>query len=331
VIYLSAADTDAILDWPAAIDCMRKAYSAEANNRAVPGRLVAADKSAWIRCMPAIPGTGRFMGTKQISRTRDGKVVYVITLFDKATGELAYLMDGISITAMRTAATSALGLDALSAPGPIGKLAVLGSGLEARSHVRAIAAARPVQSLAVFSPTAASREAFAESVRADLRIDAEAVSSPDQAVSGATHVLAAARSRDESPILYGNWLAPGATIVSIGSTTASQREVDASVVERASVIVADEVKELSHDTGDMIAAREKGVSFEHKLFSLYDLVQNRIPYRRAASDIAMFKSVGSALQDIAFAEFAAEACAARSLGQPIPVALKVKQSIGKNS
>ncbi len=331
MIYLSAADTDAVLDWPAAIACMRNAYSAEANHKAVPGRLVAADKSAWIRCMPAIPATGRFMGTKQISRTREGKVAYVITLFDKTTGELAYLMDGISITAMRTAATSALGLDALSPAGPIRKLAVLGSGLEARSHVRAIAAARPVESLAVFSPTPASREAFAESVRNDLKIKAQAAASPQEAVSGATHVLAAARSRDESPILYGEWLAPGATVVSIGSTTASQREVDASVVDRAAIIVADEVKELSLDTGDMIAARDAGVSFDHKLFSLYDLVQGKIRNSRDDADITMFKSVGSALQDIAFAEYVAEVSGARSLGQVLGVELKIKQSIGKNA
>jgi ornithine cyclodeaminase/alanine dehydrogenase-like protein (mu-crystallin family) len=327
--FLSAADTEAAFDWPNAIECMRNAYATSPAPKAVPGRLVAADQSAWLRCMPAIPGSGSYMGAKQISRTRNGKVAYVITLFNKISGQLDYLIDGISITAMRTAATSAVALDALSGAGPIAKLAVIGAGLEARSHANAIATAREVRALSVYSPTSGNREKFASEFRA-LGIDAHAAASAEEAVRGASHVVTAARSRDESPILFANWLEPGTVVVSIGSTTPSQREVDVSVVERASVIVSDEPKELEHDTGDMIAATDAGATFQHKLFSLYDLVQGKVP-ARPASDIVMFKSVGSALQDVSFAEHVADVATRKKLGLALAVDFKIKHSIGKNT
>jgi ornithine cyclodeaminase/alanine dehydrogenase len=281
--------------------------------------------------MPAIPPSGRYMGAKQISRTRNGKVAYAITLFDKETGELAFLVDGIAITAMRTAATSAMALQALSSAPCIGKLAIIGAGLEAHSHLRAIASVKRIEKLAVYSPTPENRARFAADATATLDIVAEACTSPEEAVSGATHVIAAARSRDESPILYSAWLDDGTVVVSIGSTTASQREVDVSVIARAGLIVSDETKELGADTGDMIAANSVGISFSDKLFSLYDLVQSKIPAALLESSVVMFKSVGSALQDISFAEHVANAATASGLGATLGVDLKIKQSIGKNS
>jgi ornithine cyclodeaminase/alanine dehydrogenase len=328
--FLSAADTEAVSDWPAAIACIQAAYASGRVSKAVPGRLVAAERSSWIRCMPAIPSAGRFMGTKQISRTREGKVVYVITLLDKESGELAFLIDAIAITAMRTAATSAVAVQALCRHAQIDRLAIIGSGLEARSHLQAIASVKRIGELAVYSPTPANRARFAEEAGASLGIKATACASPQQAVEGATVIIAAARSRDESPTVHSDWIGDKALVVSIGSTTASQREVDISVVDRAELIVSDEPHELGRDTGDMIAATEAGIRFDHKLCSLYDLVQNKISPELCASDLVMFKSVGSALQDISFAEHIAIAATEKRLGQSLEAALKIKQSIGKN-
>lgn len=326
MLFLSALDTEAVFQWTAAIGCIRDAYAAEIAPAAVPGRLVAADKSAWIRCMPAMPGSGKYNGVKQISRTRKGKVVYVITLFDKETGELSHLIDGIMITALRTASTSAVALDALSGPGPI-DLAVLGSGLEARMHVKAISHIRDIRSVAVFSPTEQNRERFAVELRNALQAEIRTTAAPEEAVRGASHVVAAARSRDESPILHGDWLRSGSVVISIGSTTPSQREIDVSVVARSDIIVADVPDELAHGTGDMVAATAAGIAFEHKLFPLQDLVQKRIALEPNGG-ILMFKSVGSALQDVSFAEYIATAACGR--GTPLAVDFQVKQSIGKN-
>lgn len=135
-------------------------------------------------------------------------------------------------------------------------------------------------------------------------------------MAGADVVLCAARSRDESPVLRGAWLQPGMTVVSIGSTLPEQREVDADVVARASLIVADMPDEVAHDTGDMIAARGAGVAFDAKLVPLSSLVGGTVPRDPAA--IVLYKSVGSALQDVITAEMLLARARARGIGTPMP-------------
>jgi ornithine cyclodeaminase/alanine dehydrogenase len=92
------------------------------------------------------------------------------------------------------------------------------------------------------------------------------------------------------------------TIVSIGSTLPEQREVDAEVVRRCALIVADMPDEVAHDTGDMLAAKQEGIEFESKLVSLNAVLGGKRAARSAESDIVMYKSVGSALQDVVVAE-----------------------------
>jgi ornithine cyclodeaminase/alanine dehydrogenase-like protein (mu-crystallin family) len=160
-----------------------------------------------------------------------------------------------------------------------------------------------VLSVRVYSPTPASRSRFADAFRASHPgLDIEAVPSPQLAVQSADVVLCAARSRDESPVLRGQWLAPGATVVSIGSTLPEQREVDEATMARAARIVADMPEEVAHDTGDAIAATRAGIDLAEKMVSLGDVASGRVPGRRAPDDIVLYKSVGSALQDVVVAE-----------------------------
>jgi ornithine cyclodeaminase/alanine dehydrogenase len=224
---------------------------------------------------------------------------------------------------VRTAATSALAVDRLAPRVPL-RVAVLGSGAEANTHVRAVATVRSIQSLAVFSPTRGKREDFARRCKADLGVDARAAESAPAAVEGCDLVIAAARSRDETPILHGAWLAPGMTVVSIGSTVPEQHEVDVEVVRRSDLIVVDVREEVVHATGDMLDARAANVDFEPKLATLADLVQGRCAGRRRADEIILFKSVGSALQDIVVAELCFDKARAQGLGAALPVGLAIK-------
>ena len=168
------------------------------------------------------------MGAKTIAGAMSVREFsYLISLFDQGSAELVALLDGNSITGYRTAATSALAADLLAPPGPL-TVAVIGSGFEAKKHVRALAAVRELKSVQVFSPRAESRERFACEL-ADLGTAIVPAESPEAAVAGTSLVICAARSYDETPILLGRWLEPGMTVVSIGSTVREQREVDAEV------------------------------------------------------------------------------------------------------
>ena len=244
--FVSSEVVSRVFSWPEAIQAIAAAYAAGPAPAATPPRTVAHDDGAWLRSLPALPSRGRYFGAKLMamapSAAKPG-VEYVIVLWDRETSRIAAFVDGHEVTALRTAATSAAALDRLAAAGPL-RLGVLGSGLEATQHVRAFAAVRPIERLSVFSPTPERREAFADAAAADLGCAAVAVDAAEAAVTDASVVLAAARSRGEVPILYGQWLDPTVTVVSIGSTVPFQREIDVSVVEACDVIVCDAVDEV---------------------------------------------------------------------------------------
>jgi ornithine cyclodeaminase/alanine dehydrogenase-like protein (mu-crystallin family) len=134
-------------------------------------------------------------------------------------------------------------------------------------------------------------------------------------------VICAARSRDESPTVRGAWLRPGTTVVSIGSTLPEQHEVDVELLDRAELIVADMVDEVLHDTGDALAAKAAGVDLGPKTISLADLVAGRHPGRASSDDILVYKSVGSAVQDIAVAAMCLTEARRLGLGVPLPISI----------
>lgn len=318
VRYLSQADTRGLLNWPEVIACLAAAYERADDAHAAPPRVVARREGAWLRALTAISASGGCMGAKIIAKGRARDTDHFIALWDQESGALACLLDGKNVTAMRTAGTSAIAVDRIAPRGAM-RVAVLGSGREATAHVRAIAAVRRVRSLAVFSPTPQNRERFARKFSEELKVECRAETSARAATEGADLVIAAARSRDEAPILEGAWLRPGTMVVSIGSTVAEQREVDPEVVRRADVIVADAPEEVAHATGDMLAARAAGIAFEHKIVPLADLVRGLRSVRQTGDNITMFKSVGSGLQDIAVAELCYAKAREAGIGTFLPI------------
>jgi alanine dehydrogenase len=314
-LFLTDADVAGLADWRAAIDALRTAYSVALAPSMVPPRSMARADGMWLRGLTAISPSGAHMGCKLIAANMKARrASYLVSLFDQQTMELAALIDGNRITGIRTAATAAVAVDKAAPHRPL-KVAVIGSGFEARGLLAALASIRTIATVAVYSPTPASRERFAASFRDEHALDAGAAGSPQSAVAGADVVLCAARSRDESPVLRGEWLEPGMTVVSIGSTLAEQREVDEQVIARATCIVADMPEEVAHDTGDMIAATRAGIRFDDRLIALADFVAGKTA--RAPGDIILYKSVGSALQDVITAEMLLARARARGVGTPL--------------
>jgi ornithine cyclodeaminase/alanine dehydrogenase len=325
-VFVSSAAAETVFRWPDAISALQSAYGRSFDAAAAPPRTVASSAGAGLRTLPAVPPGSRYFGAKLMgmalnSATPGGQ--YVIVLFDRETSKIAAFVDGHLVTAYRTAATSAAALDRLAPEGPI-RLGVLGSGLEAEMHSRAFAAVRPLREIVVFSPTAARREAFAGKLSAELGVPVRAVSEPRAAIEGADVALAAARSRGELPILFGDWLRPGMTVVSIGSTVPSQREIDVSVVERSDLIVCDTLAEVLEETGDMLAAEAAGVSFRDKAFSLNALMSGEIDAQVEAARVRMFKSVGGGIQDVVIAELVLTQAITQGLATPLPIEFDTK-------
>jgi alanine dehydrogenase len=316
--FLSDADVEAVLTWPDAVAALHRAYSVSMDEQALPPRTIARADGAWLRSLTAMPSHCAYMGAKLIAASPPARTAsYLIALFDRRTTELVALMDGNRVTACRTAATSALAVDELT-PRRSLRVGLIGSGVEARNHAFAVSAVRELESVAVFSPTEQNRRRLADEIVDTVAVPAQAVSSAREAVEGADLVIAAARSRDEAPSVRGTWLAPGATVVSIGSTLPEQREVDVDVIRRATAVVADVPAEVAAETGDMIAAADERVDFASKLIPLEAVVQRRIVPRQGADEIILYKSVGSARQDITVAELCLDRARTLGLGSRLP-------------
>ena len=328
--FVSSEAATAVLSLDEAVRALQSAYARQLDPGAVPSRTVARSGPAWFRVLPAIPAGSRYFGAKLMGMAADSRtrgVEYVIVLFDRATSRIAAFVDGNAVTGYRTAATSAAALDRLVPPGPV-RLGVLGSGFEASMHVRAFATVRPLQDAVVFSPTPERRSAFARSVTEELGVSCTVADSPE--IAGelfrerATVVLAAARSRGEKPILFGDSLRPGTTVVSIGSTVPEQRELDVSVVACSDLIVCDAVEEVIEETGDMIEAARAGIAFQDRCFSLHALMGGELEDARASSRINLFKSVGSGLQDVVVAELVLQRAIEAGQVTPLPVSFAHK-------
>lgn len=316
-LFLTDDDVRTVFDWCAAIDALRAAYSAPDDPARFPSRTMARAEGRWLRTLSGI-SAGGLMGAKLIAASiATRRASYLISLFDQETVELVALLDGNSVTGFRTAATSALAVDVLAPHEPL-RVGVIGSGFEAQHHVRALAAARALSAVTVFSPNPASRARFLDRL-ADLALPMTAADGAPEAVAGADLVVCAARARDEQPTLCGAWLEPGMTVVSIGSTLPEQRELDTEAIARADVIVADNAAEVAHDTGDLIAASRAGVDLAGKIVSLADVVSGRMPGRPSTEAVVVYKSVGSAVQDLAVAGMCVRRAATAQAGTVVPV------------
>lgn len=327
-LFVSSEAAAAVFQWLPAVRALQETYARPLGPNAVPRRTIAAGAAerASLRTMTAVPPGSRYYGAKLMGMAfgQSGRQLeYVVVLFDATTGSLAAIVDGNLVTAYRTAATSAAALDRL-APQGAARLAVLGSGLEARMHTLAIAAVRELREIRVFSPTPAKRAAFADTIGTELGVSVSAVDSPAQAVGGADIVLAAARSHGERPILHGDWLGSRATVVSIGSTLPDQREVDSSVVARAGLIVCDNVEEVLEESGDMLAARQQGVEPDAKCVSLNELMAGKVN-RPSDGGVAMYKSVGSGLQDVVVAGMILDLARTAGLAVSLPIRFETKR------
>ncbi len=311
-LFLTDADVALLADWRAAFDALRAAYAGTVSPAMAPPRTMARGDGLWLRSLSAVSPSGRHMGCKLISASMKRRCAsYLVSLFNQDSMALAALIDGNRVTGIRTAATAVVAIDA-AAPARALRIGVIGSGFEAQGLLSALAAVRDIAHVRVFSPTPASREKFVAMFRDRLNGHIDPAASARDAVEGADVVLCAARSRDETPVIRGEWLVPGMTVVSIGSTLPEQREVDEEAIARASLIVADMPEEVSHDTGDMLAATRAGIAFAERLVPLSDLVSGRV--RRGPDDIVLYKSVGSALQDVITAEMLLDRARALRVG-----------------
>jgi len=318
VLLLTNDEARAAVDMTEAIEVLEAAFLEEAQGGLLqPHRLnmpAGEVGKSFLRIGPCVMGHSGWMGFKAMNLAQDIGVRYQIHLYSMATGELVAIMDGQFLTTLRTGATSAVATRYLARRSP-GVVGVLGAGQEALMQVEAVRALGLALSARIYSPTPAKREALAAQLRDSHGLEAIAVDSPRKAVEGCDVVVAAVNS--PTPVVEGAWLAPGVHINSVGTARPTQREIDLEVFRRASLTVVDTREGVFKEAGDALAAVTAGVARRQEVFELSQLVSGRSPRRSDERQITLFKSVGTAVQDVALAVRVYQNALKRNLGQDL--------------
>jgi ornithine cyclodeaminase/alanine dehydrogenase-like protein (mu-crystallin family) len=327
LLVLSARDVHELLGYRDCVAVMRDALIALAGGAAEqPLRSVIAPAAApgLMALMPSyLTGDQAAYGLKAITITPANPAAGldthqgVVLLSDGVTGEPRAVVNASAITELRTAAVSVLATQALAAPGA-GRLAVIGTGVQARAHVLAFSQARPLTQIRVAGRDPERAAAFAADVRAAVGaaqpgVPVAAAESAEQAVAGADIVVTATSSTE--PVLRLPWLAPGAHVNAVGACLPSARELDGATMA-AAALFADSRAGIEAEAGDYRQARDEGlVGPWHVRAELGQVLAGTAPGRSRPDELTVFESLGLAVQDLAAAGHVYRRALANSAGQ----------------
>jgi alanine dehydrogenase len=279
----------------------------------LPARLTIDDArtKGFLRLMPVIAYDTGFAGYKAMNFHPDHGVRYMIAMIALADGELVALLDADWVTATRTAVTAAIAVRHLARPGA-SRVAVIGSGTQARALLEATATVLTPSQVLVHSPTQGNREKFATEMAGQLGVPVEPVARLEDALESSDVVLSAFRSNG-TPVIGADAIGEGTLVCGISAVRPGHREIDMSLWGISRVVVDD----LLHVrvSGDGRAAAECGLT--DGVPELWQVLRDPTLGRRDASERVLFKSVGTAEQDIALAAIALERAQALGLGEQL--------------
>lgn len=325
-LLLTNRDVERASDVAAQIDVIEAGLREEANGTVdLPPRLNLTTTTGFFRVMPAVMRASGLMGYKVFHGSVQHGVRYLIAIYDERDGRLLALMDAAYLTAARTGATTGVATKYLALP-TAATIGVIGSGLEATTNLEAVCAVRPIRRGKVFSPTPANRARFAARMSDRLGIRLEPVATPEQAVADAEVIVVATNTTgvDDLIAYRGQWMTAGQHVNSIGSTGRQLREVDPETFARADRIVTDSRIQLEAESGDLHAARQADTYDRAKVTELEDVVAGHVQGRTAADEITLFKSVGTAIQDVAAGFAVYQEAVRQGLGQDVGEFLELK-------
>ncbi len=308
VLLLKRSEVISLIDMEEAIEVIEEAFREYAVGEAqMPPRSVITipDRGGWIGTMTAyLKGLGAAASkvvTSYPNNVLRGRptISGVILHIDPETGEPLAIMEAAYLTALRTGAASGVATKYLARP-ESEKLGVIGTGVQARFQLEAMAVVRDLRHVSVYSPNPRHRVGFAEEVREKLDIDISPADSAAEVV-GDSDILVAATSARE-PVVEGRWLQAGVHINGVGSHSPRTRELDSEVVRRAKVVV-DSREVALREAGDLLIPMAEGVFSAEGIYAeLGEIVAGAKRGRVSPEEITLFKSVGLAIQDAAVAK-----------------------------
>jgi alanine dehydrogenase len=285
----------------------------------IPGR------GAALGVMPAVlpgPGVAGVAGAKVITVFPSNRGTELdshqgaVLLFEAERGRLLAMVDATSVTTIRTAAVSAVATRALARE-DAGDLAILGSGVQARSHLEAMLAVREIRRIRVWGRTGGNAERFAEEASSHHGRPVEVCSSAREAVEGADLVCTVTGAAE--PVLLGAWVAPGTHVnaVGMGPIPTRCRELDGALMAGARLF-ADRRESALNEAGDVVLAIEEGsMDAGHIAGEIGEVLAGTVPGRTSPDEVTVFESLGLAVEDLAAADLVQTRALEKGLGTKV--------------
>jgi ornithine cyclodeaminase len=326
ILAIDAATVRRLLPMERCIELMRDALVALARGEvANPLRSVVLlpFAPAALASMPAAIGTDSpALGVKVISvfpgnraRGLESHQGFVL-LCDPEDGRPTAIVDAGAITELRTAAVSGLATDLLARP-DAGDLAILGSGTQARSHLLAMRAVRPIRRVRAWSPTPQRLAAFAADAGERSGVRVEPMASAREAVEGADIVCTVTASRD--PLFEADWLAAGSHVNAVGASTPANRELDGATLRRARLFV-DRRESALVESGEIVMAIRDGIiDASHIVAEIGEVAAGLAQGRGSPGEVTIFKSLGLAVEDVVAAGWVHRQAQATGAGTPLAI------------
>lgn len=316
VLHITEDDVRELLDMEMAISILEELFEKMAAGEAtnVP-RSRAHAPGIYLHTMSAAAGYLGYVGWKAYTTTAKGMRFHV-GLYSNETGELEALIEANYLGQMRTGAASGVATEYLARP-EAHCVGVFGTGLQARSQLKAICEVRNIDSVVVYSRNVENRQQFADEMSEWCNTDVEPVDRPEDAASEVDIVICATTSR--TPLFDGHDLAEGTHLNVIGSNFLEKAEIDVTTVHRSDVIVCDDLAQCRLEAGDFREAIEQGVTEWSLMHELSAVVAGHAPSRSTPEQITLFKSVGMAIEDIAVGAYLIKKARETGLGRILPI------------
>lgn len=296
--HFTAADIRELASDDVCFAAAQASLDAETAGRTrLPPRVDTPSGAGFLRVMPAV--LDDVMGLKVMTLAEGLGTRYLVLLYDVASGELLAVFDADELTRLRTATYTAVAARLMVSTPPT-RLGLVGSGFEAEGHLRALSRLWPIVSATVFSRSPDRRADFAARMSAELGFPVVGSPSVDAAVAQSEVVVLATKSKE--PVLDGKQLRQEAVVLSIGSTRPDLRELDRGTLARSGTVVVDDRGQVMAESGDVLEGLRCGDLEEARLVPVSQVARDPSLLRREPGrDLLTFKSVGTALQDLALA------------------------------
>jgi alanine dehydrogenase len=312
-LLITENEVENLLDMRTTLDAVEDILRQHAEGRATNRvrRRVALPTSGLNVMFAGAPQIGA-VGLKAYTVARGGARFYTM-LFDPGSGELLSIMQSDKLGQLRTGAASGVATRHLARE-DASTLGIYGAGWQAESQLEAVAAAKRLDRIIIYTRTERTRKTFAEKMSEKIGQEVETTHFPEEP---AAQDIVVTMTSSKEPVLHGEWLKPGAHVNAAGSNFLFKREIDQDVVKRASLVTIDSREELGLEAGNLLQAVETGVILPEAVRELGQIIAGQVPGRTSPKEITLFASQGIALEDMAVARIVYDRAIEQGVGRDV--------------